>query len=250
MKVSDNTKVCARAEDLVTYIYGEASQDEARAFEHHLQLCASCNTELASFGDVRQVMGEWRQQALGTLAAPAVEVNEAKGFVPLIVPAPKRSALAAFRQFFTLSPIWMRAATAVVAIMFCALAAFTVAYFIRTPQAIIVERQDMRGYTEQEVEAKIAAAIKKHDEMQLKEEVDSAPTGVTVASIDQRQTQPSIERNTAANIRMVNKVRQPVAQSRRVRPSVIPASADYLPFTASNTDEQLPALTDLVDDLN
>ena len=38
---------------------------EAKDFEAHVRQCASCSTELAAFSDVREAMGEWRQQALG-----------------------------------------------------------------------------------------------------------------------------------------------------------------------------------------
>lgn len=250
MKESNSTNLCARAEDLVTYLYGEASPAEAKDFKHHLQLCASCRTELATFGDVHEAMGEWRQQALGTLAAPAFEADAAGAYAHTTAPVRRRSAMAALREFFTLSPVWMRAATAVAAIMFCALAFIAVAYFVRQPQTVIVERQVESGYSQQELEAKIAAAIQKHDESQVKKE--STPENVTVTGIEPRATQPLIRRNASNSSQVANNnQRQPSAASRnRVRPSVELASTDYLPFTASTDDEQLPALTDLVDDAN
>lgn len=247
MKVPDNENLCARAEDLVTYMYGEAPRNEALAFEQHLEQCALCRTELASFGDVRQVMTEWRQQALGTNASPAFEADTARSFAPVR----RRSALAALREFFTLSPVWMRAATAAVAIIFCALAAIAVAYFAQSPQTIIVEKQVMPGYSRQEVETQIAEAIKKHDESQLKDEEPTSPENVTVADIKKRQAQPSIERKASGGgAQPANNRRQSIATRRRVQPSVELASADYLPFTASTADDELPALTDLVDDAN
>ena len=37
---------CARAEELVAYLYDEATENEARSFGEHLRACASCRDEL------------------------------------------------------------------------------------------------------------------------------------------------------------------------------------------------------------
>ena len=66
MPETTSTNLCARAEDLVAYLYNEATRDEAKDFEAHLHHCASCRTELAAFGGVREALGEWRMQALGS----------------------------------------------------------------------------------------------------------------------------------------------------------------------------------------
>jgi hypothetical protein len=252
MKESNSTNLCAHKDDLVTYLYGEASRIEAQGFEEHLRLCASCRTEIATFGTIREAVGEWRQQALGTLAAPAYEVDATTALAPAVDSARRRSALAALREFFTLSPAWMRAATAVVAVVFCSLVAIAVAYFGRKPQTVVVNQPVNSGYTQQEMEAKIAAAIKEHDESQIKERVVSTPEDVAPAGMQQRNPQPSIiKRNTSDRAQMVNISRKQLrAQRTRARPSVEPASTDYLPFTASIDDDDLPALTDLVDDAN
>lgn len=249
MKVADNEILCARAEDLVTYVYGEASRAEAKDFEQHLERCSSCRLEIAGFGGVRQAMSEWRQDALGATASPAFADDTVRAFVPVR----RRSALAAFREFFTLSPAWMRAATAAVAVIFCALAAIAVAYFKRQPQTVIVEQQVKSGYSEQEVEALVATAIKKHEESQLKDGKFSPPEETTVTGINERQAQPSLERRASRGgptQSLDNKRRQTMATRKRARPSTELASTDYLPFTASTADDELPALTDLLDDAN
>ena len=109
MKESTSTNLCARAEDMVTYLYNESTPAEVKDFEKHVQHCSSCRSELATFGDVREAMGEWRQQALGSLTSPAIEAEAARHFAPVVAPTRRRSALAALREFFTLSPSWMRA---------------------------------------------------------------------------------------------------------------------------------------------
>ena len=251
MQETTSTKSCARAEDLVTYLYGEATRAEAKDFEAHLHHCASCRTELAAFGDVREAMSEWREQALGSLASPAFEADATRAFTPAVVPARRRSALVALREFFMLSPAWMRAATAVVALLFCALAAFAVAYFVRQPQTVVVEKQINSGYTEEELQARIAQALKQQNASQVKDAPVPSSEGVKIARDEQTKEQSPIKRKASGNpqVAINNQRRQPV-QRNRVQPSMELASTDYLPFTASGDDEKLPALADLVEDDN
>jgi hypothetical protein len=252
MKDSTSTNLCARAEDMVTYLYGEATRDEAKDFEKHMKLCSSCRSELATFGDVREAMGEWRQQALGSLTSPAVEADEARRFVPLAASTRKRSALAALREFFTLSPTWMRAATAVAALLFCALAAIAVAYFVRQPQTVVVQTPGQPGYSEKEVEAKIADAIRKQNESRVKDAPVPSPEKVTVANNEQPKSQQQIKRNASVAPQLAkSNRRQQVVPRTANRPSKMElASTDFLPFTAPRDEEKLPSLTDLVDDDN
>ena len=102
---------CERASDLIAFLYGEADEHEARDFQLHLQQCKSCRDEVASFGDVRESITAWRDEALS-------------GFVSTPVTAqPKtKSALAALRQFFDLSPLWLKGATVLATVTFCVLA--------------------------------------------------------------------------------------------------------------------------------
>jgi hypothetical protein len=251
MQETSSTNLCARAEDLVAYLYNEATRDEARDFEAHLHECISCRTELATFGHVREAMGEWREQALGSLASPAVEADATRAFAPAVAPARRRSALVALREFFTLSPAWMRAATAALALVFCALAAIAVAYFVRQPQTVIVEKQINSGYTEEEVQVRIAQALKQQNDSQVKDTTAPSPESVRMASAEQVKGQSQVKRNVSGNPQMAinNRRRQPVERN-RAQPSMELASTDYLPFTASGDDEKLPALADLIDDDN
>jgi hypothetical protein len=253
MKDSTNTSLCARAEDMVTYLYNEATPAEAKDFEKHIKLCSSCRSELATFGHVREAMGEWRQQALGSLTAPAVEADAARHFAPAMAPARRRSALAAFREFFTLSPMWMRAATAVAALVFCALAVIAVAYFTQQPQTVVVEKPGKSGYSEKEVEEMIAQAIRKQNESQLKDAPVPSPENVKMASNEQPKVNTKIKRSASVAPQLAkNNRRQPVVAPRNIaRPSKMElASTEFLPFTASKDEEKLPSLTDLVDEDN
>ncbi len=252
MKDSTGINLCARIEDMVTYLYDEATPDEAKDFEQHIKRCSSCRSELATFGDVREAVGEWRQQALGTLTSPAVEAEAVRHFAPVLAPTRRRSALAALREFFRLSPAWMRAATAVAVIVFCALAAIAVAYFVQQPQTEIVEKPGKSGYSEKDVEEKIAQAIKEQNEAKIKDAPVPSPDKVTVANNEQRKSQPQIERKVSVAPQLAkNNRRQRVVPRTVARPSKMElASTEFLPFTAPRDEEKLPSLTDLVDDDN
>src|ERR1044072_2192031 len=101
---------CERAPDLIAYLYGEADEREARDFQLHLQQCGSCREEVASFDVVRESITAYRDEALA-------------GFVstPVVAQPKTKSALAALRQFFDLSPLWLKGATAFAAVIFCVL---------------------------------------------------------------------------------------------------------------------------------
>jgi anti-sigma factor RsiW len=118
---------CERAEEFVTYLYGEATPEESRVFRRHLEACAVCREELAALGGVRDAFGAWRAEALGSL--PSLDIKEA--LAPAAVSRPtverKRSASAALREFFSLAPLWLRAGAFAATLALCALAALTLA---------------------------------------------------------------------------------------------------------------------------
>src|SRR5215203_5605353 len=97
---------CERGEELVAYLYGEATKEEAGLFRRHFEACAVCREELAALGGVRADFGAWRAEALGTV--PSLNIEEALAPASVIPAAPrKRSARAALREFFSVSPLWL-----------------------------------------------------------------------------------------------------------------------------------------------
>ena len=107
----NNSPGCERGSDLIAFLYKEANESEARDFEVHLKECAACRSELDSFGLVRESITTWRDEALS-------------GFVstPMLGTVRKKSAVAALREFFDLSPLWLKGATAFAVLAFCILA--------------------------------------------------------------------------------------------------------------------------------
>jgi hypothetical protein len=142
----DEKLICERAIDVVSYLYGETDEVETRDIETHLLECRSCQAEAASFGQVRESIVTWRDEVL-------------TGFIPSTVAAPqKRSAMAAFRQFFDLSPLWLKGATALAAVVFCILAVLPAA---NSEKETMPPVQANKTYTEQEVEHLIKEALAK-----------------------------------------------------------------------------------------
>ena len=141
---------CERGDDLVSFLYHELSEREARDFEGHLSACSTCAHELESFREIRGGVVAWREQTLGLsfVAAPdSLPVGQYG----------KPSALAAIRQFFALSPVWLKGAVAFASILFVAALALLVMNLNTTAAipAVAVERH----YSEAELRAKIEEAV-------------------------------------------------------------------------------------------
>jgi hypothetical protein len=150
----DQKPICERGVDLVSYLYGESDERKTRDIEMHLRECRNCQAEADSFGQVRESIVAWRDEVL-------------KGFVssPVMVPA-KRSALAAFRQFFDLSPLWLKGAAAFAAVAFCVLA---VMLFVNFQKETTAPVQASKTYTEQEVNQLIKDALTKQQTPPIEE---------------------------------------------------------------------------------
>lgn len=119
---------CERANDLIACLYNEATEAEARSFAAHMRDCAACRAESASLGMVRESIAAWRTESLGFSSSTALHLENA--FVSEAATETTnnrvRAAFAALREFFTVSPAWMSAATAFAVIAVCALAAIGV----------------------------------------------------------------------------------------------------------------------------
>lgn len=89
-------------EALVAFLYDEASPDEARRVEAHLETCGNCKDELIAFRKVRGMLQQWELDDM-----PIVRVN----------PTPSRTFLNALKELFTVTPVWVKAVGAVAAAM-------------------------------------------------------------------------------------------------------------------------------------
>ena len=162
MENTNERPVCHRAEDLVTYLYGEASASEARDFAGHMEQCDACRAEFAMFSQVHESIAMWRNEALGSIspAAPsAPTLTKAAAESRQFVQHPRRlSALAALREFFSVSPLWLRAATALAAVLLCVLAALAGSrLWKQTPQ--VANNEDPKVFSKTDFQAAVKTEV-------------------------------------------------------------------------------------------
>ncbi len=98
MKNQTNANQCQRKEDLITYLYGEATPTEEKAFKQHLQECASCKKEMSEFAMVRESLQTWQ-----TAEAPKIAMD-----LPLERP---RSLKEILKELGTILPAWFKYGT-------------------------------------------------------------------------------------------------------------------------------------------
>lgn len=143
------TLICERSNDLISFLYEELDQREVVDFEQHLTSCESCSQEVTAFGKIRAGVIEWREQSLGVSSLPRniLTFNHSE----------KPSALAAIRQFFALSPVWLKGAMALASLMFFALLAMSILNLRAKPVAPLANSG--KAYSEDEMRAKVEAGI-------------------------------------------------------------------------------------------
>ena len=171
------SQVCERADDLISFLYGELGESETRSFEQHRRICPSCESEVKAFGSVRQSILAWRDQSLGMAWSGRVTANQ----IPVLAVEGRRSALAAIRGFFALSPWWVKGATAVAAVLFCLLAGLAIARLPKnSPSASQVSSSGSGSRSEADIERRIQDEVKRRVEAEIaslnKQKVDSGPT--------------------------------------------------------------------------
>ena len=140
--MEENT--CERASDLMAFLYHEMDERETREFRQHLEQCDHCRKEAASLGVVRESIIAWRDEALAGFVSTPVTTK------------PRKSAIAALRQFFDLSPLWLKGATAFAMVAFFVLAGLVVVK-LRTSNTPVIETN--AKYTEQDVNRIVKEAL-------------------------------------------------------------------------------------------
>jgi anti-sigma factor RsiW len=174
MKQTHERPVCHRAEDLVSYLYGEAGPTDALDFGKHLQQCDACRSEFTAFNQLHNSIQDWRSEALGVSFSPAAAAT-ASEVTQFVRHGRKLSALAALREFFTVSPLWLRGATAFAALLLCVLGVMMVARVERKPVEVVKTSEPKRVYSEQEFQTAVnKAADKKVQELTAQKENLSA----------------------------------------------------------------------------
>ena len=180
MKEEQITPTCKHGKDLIGFLYGELDETQMQDFGNHVQHCVNCKTELAGLREVRQSIGAWRQETLGVISADTVSRSAPAIFMNAAYRKP--SALAAVRQFFSLSPLWMKGAVAFVSLLFCLLAILAIAHLTEGSRKPVVVTT---GPSEQEIQRLIEKrADEKFQALQARQNKKSEDA---VAVVDQAQ---------------------------------------------------------------
>ena len=206
-----NALNCERENDLIAFLYGELNDSEARTFRSHMRNCVSCNAELAAFRDIRESVVAWRNESLGgVITFPIAES------VVLRADHEKLSALAALREFFNLSPLWMKGALAFASVLFCLFAVLAIARLRDKPPATTATNQGSDVNSQQEFNALVERRVQ--EELQRrKNSPEKAPTLSDVANAaDRTPRQRVANRGNSIALNAPNqKARRPLSKSER-----------------------------------
>jgi hypothetical protein len=227
-----NSESCAQEHELIGFVYGELNEVERLAFQHHLNECATCRTELSGFSDVRASVVAWRTESLGSIGLSAHTV-------PSLTPLPQRkhSALAAVREFLNLSPLWMKGAVAFAAVVFCVLAVLAVAR-LRDKQPVVMVAGPVQSIQSQR---EIDAIVKQRVQEELARIKNSEITEIGPVPAD--RIPPSLWKRGTKNIGDNGhgySARRPLSKTEREQ------LATDLRLLSSNNDSDLDLLQDRI----
>ncbi len=246
---------CAHADELITYLYGETTEDEARTFRQHLGACASCQEELGAFGYVREAIGAWRTEALAITPLLAADHEVAARQANIKPARSMRSALTALRDFFVLAPSWLQAGAVATSVLIGALAALLVinaeirwdqdgiAFSVGDRTRVVtqtIEAPVERGPSPEEVEAMVAARVARELDA-LRDRTDDSP--ITTASLPASRKDASARRIAIPSSEM---------GLRRAQRSGSNSSArtEQLAIRDDRDEDELPRLYDLLSEVN
>lgn len=256
MNHSMNTpRDCERSEDLLAYLYREATASERKSFEQHLTQCSACREEHVAFGGVREAFAGWRDESF----------REAASFYPFTEKQriEKRSALVAVREFFRLAPVWLQASGVIAALVVCALAASAlvnadarreqnrIAFSTssREPQrdaAPTVDAPSQKHYTQQEVDELIADRVQRGIETYREQAARGSATTIVAKDADRKSSAPDSAASSVSTDAKENGAR------RRSRTTTTPVGARERQTTVArrSNDDGVPRLSDLLDVVN
>lgn len=219
-----NAPNCKRESDLIGFLYGEMDEAEAPEFERHLHQCANCSAELAGFKSVRESVVAWRDESLSF--APAALTNQ-----PVPTAERKPSAIAALREFFNLSPLWMKGAVAFATLALCLLAGLAVVRLQTQARPAVVNK----SYTQEQVDRMIAERVQEEREKLLKES-QPAPdnTAVVKDSNDQKPMRQTPALQTVAKQSKPAYAKRPLSRTEREQ-----LAADLRLLSSSDGDMDL-----------
>jgi hypothetical protein len=225
--------ICGRENDLIGFLYGELNEVEAIAFQRHLKECAACNAELGDLGEVRESVVAWRNESLGSVAFPTQVTT------PPETPRATPSAVAALREFFNLSPLWMKGALAVAAVLFCVFAGLAVARLRGAPSPAVAVAPAAPAQSQQELRALVEQRVQ--EELKRLKNSEATPPSPLTAS-------DSPQRNPGKQIANRNAQLELSASSQRARRPLSKTEREQLAFDLRLVSAKNDGDLDLLDD--
>ena len=232
MRNMNERPVCHRAEDVVTYLYGEANEVDSRDFAEHLQQCDACRVEFGAFQRVHDSILVWRNEALGSAFSPAAVTETAVESTMFVQHKRRLSAIEALREFFSVSPLWLRGATAFAALLLCVLGVLAISRSWNKPAQLANNDKEPK-YSQQQFDQAVQRQVA--DKLAQLSARQNPPKDVESATPDKSKdngTQVAVYRSQP-------KTQRPRGLSRQEREQLaadlrlIPRDEDELPFGLS-----------------
>ncbi|MBX7173189.1 MAG: hypothetical protein K1X72_19625 [Pyrinomonadaceae bacterium] len=110
---------CNFAEEIISYLYNEMNHSEKINFETHLPDCAFCAREIADFTSVRSEIINWKSNEFDLVPTPVIEIPYENSVQVVRANPISRPWYAGIREYFSLSPIWLTASTAMALLAIC-----------------------------------------------------------------------------------------------------------------------------------
>jgi hypothetical protein len=212
-------------------LYNEATAEEARDFSAHMQQCDACRAEFTVFHQVHDSIVAWRNEALGAPSPASAGVTN-----PVVVTGAfvqherKLSALAALREFFSVSPLWLRGATAFAGLLLCALIVFAVSRAWQQPIATASDAN--KKYTEEQ----FRQAVQKQVE-QIAKSSEAKPEPAVTPNDDVQPRVQVITRRSRPKTQPANKLTREEREQLAADLGLIPGREEELPFVLPDGDE-------------
>ncbi|HKP45198.1 MAG TPA: zf-HC2 domain-containing protein [Pyrinomonadaceae bacterium] len=207
----ENVPGCGHENELVGFLYGELSEIEQRSFKAHLHNCTACHDQLTQFILVRESIGAWRQESLGSyLLAGSSQIAQNVRH--------NRSAISALRAFFDLSPLWMKGAAAFAAILFLVVGSVAFIQW-RRQNVTAAPASNQARYSQAEVDRLVEQRVKEEVAMRASSPAVAAGTRAPVVTESSEQRIPT-NRSSRANVAVarysqIQKAQRPLSRTER-----------------------------------
>ena len=249
---------CDYAEQMLSYLYGEADAREKSNFETHLKNCSTCADELAAFGFVRSAVLDWRAERFLKLPTPAFEIPAAESkesFSTAVASNETRSWIAEFRQMFSLNS--MNAAAAFGVLIVCAAIAWFAFNFsgdkemaengndriIKTavsPTAEIIKKPEEKNIAAKDDEKSLPSSVIANSPPPIKREKSDSPNKSVI-----KVSSNALKNDSDNSARNPKEMNEAVKKTPSVRKKQIPNLND-----ANDEADETIRLADLFDELD